>query len=391
MQTDHAGAGEGGAGRSEATTGAGQRARSGPVGASPTVVELVRLVVVVLFTAGGYAVAPTVTDLVTPELIAADPDGVRLVTSILGALVGYVLGGMSGRGVVGGVDTVEARLRRVEAAVLIAGALGATAAAMLAAVLFAPVLVLPGRVVTVPVAIALTALVVYVGARLGAARGGDLLRYVGARGRLEITSPSRGAGTKLVDSSALVDGRVVDVARGGFLEGTLVVPRFVLEELQQLADTEEPRRRNAGRRGLDTLRVLQDERLLGVEVTDDDAPGFAEVDAKLAALARQRHAALITVDANLARVAEVSGVRVLNLHALAEALRPPVIPGEHLHLTVSRPGREPGQGVGHLPDGTMVVIERAADHVGRQVTVEVTSLLQTRNGRMVFATPVRPA
>ncbi|HEX2028369.1 MAG TPA: TRAM domain-containing protein [Nitriliruptorales bacterium] len=391
MQTDHAGVDDGAADPSQATIGVSPRPRPGPLPAGSTVVELVRLVVVVLFTAAGYAVAPTVTDLVTPELVDADPDRVRLVTSVLGALVGYVLGGMSGRGVMGGVDTVEARLYRVEAAVLIAGALGATAAAMLAAVLFAPVLVLPGRVVTVPLAVVLTALVVYIGARLGAARGGDLLRYVGARGRLEITSPSRGAGTKLVDSSALVDGRVVDVARGGFLEGTLVVPRFVLDELQRLADTEEPRRRNAGRRGLDTLRTLQAERLLGVEVTDDDVPEFAEVDAKLAAMARQRRAALITVDANLARVAEVSGVRVLNLHALAEALRPPVVPGERLRLLVSRPGREPGQGVGHLPDGTMVVIERAAEQVGREVTVEVTSLLQTRNGRMVFAAPVQPA
>ncbi|MBW3562386.1 MAG: PIN/TRAM domain-containing protein [Actinobacteria bacterium] len=350
---------------------------------SSPVVELVRLLVVLLLTAVGYSLGPTAA-----SLFEADPVTARLVTSVLGALIGYVLGGVTGRGFVTGVDRAEERLRRIEAAVLIAAILGATFAGALGLLILGPVLVLPARSVTVPVAVAIVAVLVYMGARLGAARGGDLLRFVGARGRIQVTSPSRGEGVKLVDTSVLIDGRIIEVVRGGFLEGTLVVPRFVIDEMQGLADSEDGRRRNAGRRGLDTLQMLQDEQMIAVEVTDDDDRRFQEVDAKLASLARERNAALMTVDSNLARAAEVGGVRVLNLHALAEAVRPPVIPGERISLRIVKEGTEEAQGVGYLPDGTMIVVERAADHVGDKIVAEVTSLLQTRNGRMAFANAV---
>lgn len=342
--------------------------------------------VVLGFTAGGFAVGPPVDQLLGPDVAPVDLTTTRLIASVLGALVGYVAGGVLGRGFLSGVDAAEARLRRVDAAVLISAVLGAAVAGLLAALLLTPVLVLPYKAVTVPAAITVAAIAMYVGGRLGAARGGDLLRFLGARGRIEVTTPTRGGITKLVDTSALIDGRILEVARGGFLEGTVVIPRFVLDELQRLADTEEPRRRRAGRRGLETLQRLQHEQVVGVEVTDDEVAQFADVDAKLAALARERRAALLTVDANLSRVAEISGVRVLNLHALAEALRPPVLPGDRIEIRINKPGREPGQGVGYLPDGTMVVVERARPHVGEQVTAEVASLLQNRNGRMVFAT-----
>jgi uncharacterized protein YacL len=349
------------------------------------ITELIRLSVVLLLTGLGYLAGPAVTAVVDGFYDQPDVVEVRFVTSVLGALFGYVLGGGVGRAFVTGVDRAEERLRRVEASVLLAGAIGAAIAGVLGALVLWPILLLPVRTVGVAVAVVLFAIVLYTGGRLGAARGGELLRYVGARGRVEVTTPSRGHRTKLVDTSALIDGRLVDVTRAGFLDGTLVVPRFVLDELQGLADAEDRRRRDAGRRGLDTLRTLQDEAVAAVEVTDDDDPTVSEVDAKLAALARERGAALLTVDANLARVAEISGVRVLNLHELAEALRPPVIPGDRVSVTVTKEGREAGQGVGYLPDGTMVVIERAADRVGAKVDVEVTSLLQSRNGRMIFA------
>lgn len=344
-------------------------------------VEVVRLAIVLLLTAAGYVLGPAMAGLWS----GVDAETVTLVSTVLGALVGYVLGGATGRGVVEGVDRAEERLRRVEAAVLVSAVLGAALLGIVGLLLLWPVLLLPGQIFTVPIAAILLVVLVYTGGRLGVSRGGDLMRFLGARGRLEVTSPSRGYGTKLVDTSALVDGRIVAVARAGFLEGTLVIPRFVLDEMQRLADTADARRRNAGRRGLDALQVLQDEALVGVEVTDDDAPGVAEVDAKLAALARERHAALVTVDANLASVAEISGVRVLNLHVLAEAMRPPVIPGDRFQVNLVREGTEPRQAVGYLADGTMVVVEKAVESVGDRVTVEVTSLLQTRNGRMVFA------
>lgn len=346
------------------------------------VVELVRLAVVLGLTAVGYSTALQIASLVVEQ---PDEDLTRLVGTVLGALVGYVLGGIVGRGFVTGVDVAEERLRRVEAAVLVSTVLGSVTGALAGLIVLWPVLILPYKLVLVPVAMVILAVLAYVGGRLGAARGGDLLRYVGARGRLEVTSPSRGGGVKVADTSALIDGRIIDIARAGFLEGTLVVPRFVLAEMQRLADTEDPRRRTAGRRGLDTLRSLQEEHLLSIEISDEDVPTVEDVDAKLAALSRQLRAALITVDANLARVAEIAGTRVLNLHSLAEALRPPVLPGERIIVTIAKSGREEGQGVGYLPDGTMVVVEHAAGEIGEKVTAEVASLLQTRNGRMVFA------
>ncbi len=356
---------------------------SGNRGAT-VVLELFRLGIVSAVTAAGYAAGPAVDEL----LGRGDPDATQLLSTVLGALVGYVLGGLVGRKAIAGVDAAQSRLARVDAAVLISTVVGATLMGLLAMLLLWPVLILPAKQFTVPVAMVILLLATYAGARLGATRGGDLLRFVGARGRLEVSSPSKGAGVKLVDTSALMDGRLVDVARAGFVDGTLVVPAFVLEEMQALADVEHPRRRAAARRGLDSLSALQDEGSVVVEVTQDDVPGVTEVDAKLVRLCRDRGAALITVDANLGRVAEISGVRVLNLHELADSLRPPVIPGDRVRLRIVKEGREPQQGVGYLPDGTMVVVERAAEQLDEWVTADVTSIMQSRQGRMLFAARV---
>jgi uncharacterized protein YacL len=309
------------------------------------------------------------------------------VSSVLGALLGYVLGGALGRALVRQVDTAAARLERVSSAQLVAATLGGALGALAGITVLLPVLLLPYQAFTVPVALLVVLALAYAGARLGALRGADLGRFIGMRGRLEVSAPSRGSGVKLVDTSALVDGRLVEVARAGFLEGLLVVPRFVLDELQRLADSGDPQVRRRGRRGLDLLRVLQDESLVGVEITDEDPAGFREVDAKLAALARDRKAQLVTCDGGLARVAEIGGVRVLNLHTLAEAVRPPVLPGDQLEVRLVKAGRERAQAVGYLDDGTMVVVDDAADAIGRDLTVDVTSIVTGRQGRMLFGVP----
>lgn len=344
-------------------------------------VELVRLAIVILVTGIGFATSPLVDQL----LELGDPERTRLLSSLIGALIGYLIGGVGGRQIIRGVDEAQQRLQRIDAAVLISTALGAALGGALGVMLTWPALLLPVKQFTLPAAMVVLLTLVYGGGRVGLARGGDLLRFVGARGRLQVSTPSRGGGTKLVDTSALVDGRMVEVARAGFLEGTLVVPRFVLEELQSLADSEQRSRRRRGRRGLDTLTVLQDEGVVGVEVTDEDVAGMSDVDARLAHICRQRQAALVTVDANLARVAEISGVRTLNLHTLADALRAPVLPGDRVRIEITREGREEGQGVGYLPDATMVVVEQAAGQVGSWVSADVTSVMQTRQGRMLFA------
>lgn len=354
--------------------------------ATSLAVELIRLAVVVLATAMAYEVATAAA----VEWALAERETLVPAIIVLGAAVGYVLGGVIGRLTVRGIDIAELRLRSVSAGELLAGAFGAFAGFALGAGVTWPVLLFEGRVFTVPLAALIVVVTTTAGLRIGVARGGDLLRYLGASGRLPVTTPSHGTGVKVVDTSALIDGRLLDVCRGGFIEGTLVLPAFVLSELQGLADAGEDERRARGRRGLDVLGALQRSSGVALEVPDRDFPEITDVDAKLVALARERHAALITVDGNLASVAEVQGVKVLNLHQLAEALRPPVLPGDHLTLRIAKPGRERGQGIGYLADGTMVVVEHARDLQGQEVAAEVTSVLSNPKGRLVFATAARP-
>lgn len=196
---------------------------------------------------------------------------------------------------------------------------------------------------------------------------------------------AREESVKLLDTSAIIDGRIADVVATGYLEGPLFVPRFVLRELQRLADATDPLRRNRGKRGFEIVKRLQD--LRRVEILDADVGSVADVDDKLVELARQRGAQIVTTDYNLNRVAELNGVTVLNVNDLANALKPIVLPGESLRVQVLREGKEPGQGVGFLEDGTMVVIEQGRRLLGQEVAVVVTSALQTSAGRMVFARP----
>lgn len=200
------------------------------------------------------------------------------------------------------------------------------------------------------------------------------------------TARARRSGVKLLDTSVIIDGRVYDVARTGFLEGPIYVPQFVLEELQHIADSADPLRRQRGRRGLDVLRLLQDGFQLEVGTQDKLAPENGdEVDSRLVRLAKLLGADLVTNDMNLNRVASLQGIRVLNLNDLSLALKPNVLPRELLTLPVVREGNQPGQGVGYLDDGTMVVIEHGKRHIGETVTVSVTQVIQTERGKMIFA------
>ena len=190
----------------------------------------------------------------------------------------------------------------------------------------------------------------------------------------------------VVDTSAIIDGRIAEIVESGFLYGTLVVPRFVLEELQHIADSSDTLRRNRGRRGLEILARLQKDSPTPVEVIDDD-PDVPEVDGKLIALAKDRSRAILTNDFNLNRVAELQGIRILNINSLANAVKPAVLPGEDLRVRVIQEGKEAGQGVGFLDDGTMIVVEGGARFIDTDVDVAVTRVLQTVAGRMIFAQP----
>lgn len=193
-------------------------------------------------------------------------------------------------------------------------------------------------------------------------------------------------GGKILDTSVIIDGRVADICETDFLEGPLIIPQFILQELQHIADSADNLKRARGRRGLDILNRMQKGDTVEVKVVDDDYPDIKEVDAKLIALAREMNAKVVTNDFNLNKVAQLQGVLVLNINQLANALKPMVLPGEVLHLQIMREGKEQGQGVAYLDDGTMVVVENASRHLGQEVEASVTSILQTTAGRMIFTT-----
>lgn len=207
------------------------------------------------------------------------------------------------------------------------------------------------------------------------------------RDRASRGKKERASDRLLVDTSAIIDGRIADIGQTGFISGTLVVPRFVLEELQHIADSADSLRRNRGRRGLDVLNRLQKETGVPVDISDADADGIHEVDAKLVKLARQWHCPIITNDFNLNRVAGLQGVKVLNINELAHAVKPILLPGEEMAVKIIQEGKELGQGVGYLDDGTMIVVEGGKPHIGSSVDVVVTRVLQTIAGRMIFAQP----
>lgn len=211
----------------------------------------------------------------------------------------------------------------------------------------------------------------------------------GAGGQLASDTSSKWSEgrTILLDTSVIIDGRIADIARTGFLPGSLLIPRFVLNELQYIADSPDNLRRQRGRRGMEVLAQLQKEPGITVRVSDIDVEGVREVDDKLVILARQLRSPILTNDYNLNRIAELQGVMILNVNELANAVKSVMLPGEALSIRVIQEGKEPGQGVGYMDDGTMVVIENGREFLNQEVPVMVTKVLQTAAGRMIFARP----
>lgn len=205
--------------------------------------------------------------------------------------------------------------------------------------------------------------------------------------KVPAAAAGNGPGYKLLDTSVIIDGRIADICETGFLEGTLLIPVFVLEELQHIADSADALKRVRGRRGLDILQKIREESPMKVEVTEVDFEDIPEVDSKLVQLAQQVGGKIITNDFNLNKVAQLRGVEVLNINALSNAVKPVVIPGETMQVGIVKSGKEAGQGVAYLEDGTMIVVENGNRYMGETIEVEVTSALQTAAGRMIFAKP----
>lgn len=322
----------------------------------------------------------------------------RAVLIVVCTLAGYVLvrqldlfepreiGFAIGFGMAVLVLLVEAAVKNFSAKAIVGGTLGMVLGMILAFLISYPL----GRFMnSMPMAVSVYGITAcmfgYIGVTLGSRKIHEVRHQ--SFGFLSADEGRHGE-DKFLDTSALIDGRVAEVIESGFLGGRLLVPRFILNELQAIADSTDPLRRQRGRRGLEILAKLKGREVNSVEVIDEDPVGEFSVDHKLVTLARKRGAAIITTDYNLNQIAQLQGIRVLNVNLLAQALRPVFLPGEILKVQIVREGKSPGQGVGYLEDGTMVVVENGRRHLGREVEVAVTSVLQTPAGRMIFTDPV---
>ena len=336
-------------------------------------VELVRLVVVAFCTAAGYRVAQGISDLHSGRI---------LLGAVMGSFVGYVAGGMIGRAVATLIGAAERQIADVPGADIVAGSLGMAAALVIALLIGWPLLFVPQREVALAILGFVIIVLAFLGFRAGITKREDILQLFGLSFR------TRAPDLRVLDTSAILDPRLLDCVRSGIVRGSLIVTPFVLEEVQAIADSSDPVRRARGRRGLDMLAAMRREKLVDVRTVEKTYPEFVEVDAKVVALARERGASIVTNDQALGRIAEIQGIEVLSLNALGEALRQPLAPGEEFRVSITKEGREANQGVGYLDDGSMVVVVGGRSMVGADVDVVVTSVVQTSGGRMVFARPV---
>jgi uncharacterized protein YacL len=295
------------------------------------------------------------------------------------------------------INWVRSYLSKVSGATLVAALVGLVIGLIIAALFSIPISFLPAPFSSVLPFVAVL-IFGYLGVAIAVTRQGDIREMFsftkrGSRSS-STTSQSSSDNSKwqqeksiLIDTSVIIDGRIADIARTGFVPGNLVIPRFVLNELQYIADSAESLRRQRGRRGMEVLAELQKDNSINTTIADIDVEGVREVDEKLVMLARQMKSPILTNDFNLNRVAELQGVKVLNINELANAVKSILLPGEGLCVKVIQEGKEQGQGVGYLDDGTMVVIEDGKNFIGKDIEVSVTKVLQTAAGRMIFSKP----
>jgi len=318
---------------------------------------------------------------------SADPTLYATVFTMVGALIGLIVTPWVTLRPLG---VLRARLRQMPAGQLVASVFGLMMGLIVALLLAYPLSLLPEPYrYLLPLVGAI--LCSYLGVAVMIMRQQDIVNLFSGRRLLRVGDSGRPTAREeryvLLDTSVIIDGRIADVAQTGFITGTLLVPRFVLNELQHIADSSDMLRRNRGRRGLDILNHLQKDSVTPVQITDMDVEDVREVDDKLIMLARQLSCPILTNDYNLNRVAELQGVPVLNINELANAVKAVYLPGETMQIKVIQEGKETGQGVAYLDDGTMIVVEDGRRHINQIVNVVVTKVLQTAAGRMIFAKP----
>jgi uncharacterized protein YacL len=338
-----------------------------------TNVVLIRLVFTAILVSSGYVLHPVSgewlasTGLVSP-LLAAKITSAAAAAFIAMAIIFF-----------------EIRIRRASLKTLIGAAVGSIMG-IIGAYLIGSLISRQESLAVAPemktfLTLSLTFFMAYVGLMVGAAKG-DYLDLTALGGIFSDKTMRRDY--KILDTSVIIDGRIADVAETGFLGGTIVIPQFILRELQQVADSPDSSKRQRGRRGLDMLNRLQNNSALDIQIVETDFPAVREVDLKLIELGKQLDAVIVTNDFNLNKVAQLRGVNVLNINELANALKPVVLPGEAMKVFILKEGKEYNQGVAYLDDGTMVVVDNARKLIGRNAEIAVTSVLQTTAGKMIF-------
>lgn len=375
-------------------------------GLSSIMRRLVRVVMVLIGGVAGYQVSEMVLAMKWwPEVTSVHPIAFAAFIIFLSACLGFIIAPVFWLSLVKFSQFVESRLQNTSVSDLIVSLIGLTIGLLLANLIALPMSRMPGGV-GVYISIMLNVSLGYLGLKFFSRRRNDFWSLLTNIGDFRLKFPKKKKKTKgedtsedteqsgdyyysppkILDTSAIIDGRILDVAQTGFLEGTIVLPRFILAELQGIADSTDPLRRTRGRRGLSVVTELQKLSNLSIEIPETTLRdlGREKVDEALVVLARQINGKVITTDYNLNQVAQIEGVFVLNVNDLANSLKPMMLPGENIEIDIIRVGKESHQGVGYLDDGTMLVIEDGYKHVGERVRVTVTSMLQTSAGRMVF-------
>ena len=348
---------------------------------------ILRIIGVFIFGSAGAALGAQIVQ------IPAIPEAIHIYVTIFGGVLGGILGFILMPWItLKPFNRLRHAIQQLPADVIFSATLGLFLGLALGAIAAYPLSLLPrplGQFLPFLVAAAFG----YVGLTMTTIRP-DLLQSLRLRifpkevqASGEAPSPEQCKPAVLLDTSVIIDGRIADICRTGFIQGELIVPLFVLNELQHVADSSDTLRRNRGRRGLEILRQLQEESPVPVRLTDADMPGVREVDDKLIALAKELRGSILTNDYNLNRVAELQAVTVLNVNELANAVKSVLLPGESFAIHVLQEGKEQNQGVGYLDDGTMVVVEEGIRYIGSTIEVTVSKVLQTAAGRMIFARP----
>lgn len=348
------------------------------------IVEAVRLLVTLSTTAVGFQIGRSWPDWF--PAVGADGDVTIVWGAVIGAGVGYVVGGTLGRGISRSLEDAPRALAKTTGIQLFAGGFGLVVGVLVGTVVAVPMVLLFPSTAGWPLAGLVVLLAAAFGTRVFAARSPELLALASGHTLAPGHAPPETVGERyVVDSSAAIDGRVYELVKAGVIRSAIWVPAFVIDEMQGIADSADATRRKKGRRGLEVLDAIRELEDIEFAVVEDTVPEHDEVDAKLITLADRAGGTIVTTDHNLARAASIRGLRVLNPHALGESLRPRLNAGDSLKVRIEREGSEEGQGVGFLEDGTMVVVAGGAVAIGSTIEAEVSNLLRTSVGRMVFA------